>query len=187
MVLVIAAAHAQPPLHSPACIFNGADLHDKSGATIDGCSVLANHSVALYFAGEWCPLCRRFTPALREFHRQDKDTSSIVFVSSDASREDATTHFANSLHSDGIFQVGWESDLAASLKRKHRVWSGREIGTYGPNRRSGVPCVVVIDSAGEELTFLGGERYGAAALRESWNPSTIARACSVACPRARQS
>ena len=138
-MLVIAAAHAQPPLHSPACIFNGADLHDKSGATIDGCSVLANHSVALYFAGEWCPLCRRFTPALREFHRQDKDTSSIVFVSSDASREDATTHFANSLHSDGIFQVGWESDLAASLKRKHRVWSGREIGAYGPNRQVSEP------------------------------------------------
>ena len=54
-----------------------------------GCRELGGKSVALYFAGEWCPLCRRFTPALHSFHEQYRDTMQVVFVSSDMSQDDA--------------------------------------------------------------------------------------------------
>ena len=59
--------------------------------------------------------------------------------------------------------------IAAQLKRRHKIWSGREISTFGFGRRSGVPAVVVIDPTGAELGFMPGEREGAAALRE-WEP-----------------
>jgi hypothetical protein len=46
--------------------------------------------------------------------------------------------------------------------RADRVWSGREVETFGFRRRSGVPAVVVIDPSGSEVAFLPGERYGGA-------------------------
>ena len=72
----------------PRCIFAGASLRTRSGAEV-GCRELGGKSVALYFAGEWCPLCRRFTPALHSFHEQYRDTMQVVFVSSDMSQDDA--------------------------------------------------------------------------------------------------
>ena len=67
-------------------------------------------------------------------------------------------------------QLESDAPLAATLKRRHGVWSGREAFNFlGSMRRSGVPCVVIIDRKGDEIAFLGGERYGAAALRE-WEP-----------------
>ena len=37
-----------------------------------------------------------------------------------------------------------------------------------------MPCVVVIDSEGNEQSFIQGERFGAAALHE-WEPETATR------------
>ena len=39
------------------CLFSGAALRNHSGARVE-CSRFAGRQVALYFAGEWCPLCR---------------------------------------------------------------------------------------------------------------------------------
>ena len=94
----------------------------------------------------------------------------IVFVSSDETKRDAQRHFAGG-QGDWL-SLGWDDPLAAELKRKHRVWSGRETSQFGYGRRSGVPCVVVIDRGGNEVAFLPGERFGAAALRE-WEPTTV--------------
>ena len=125
--------------------------------------------MALYFAGQWCPLCRRFTPALKEFHEKYKSSMAIVFISSDGSASDAQTHY-NAMARAGWYMLPFDAPLAATLKRRHGVWSGRESWSFlGSRRRSGVPCVVVIDEAGAELSFLAGERYGAAALYE-WQP-----------------
>ena len=66
--------------------------------------------------------------------------------------------------------LDWGDDLNGVLKQKYKIWSGRESGSYGRGRRSGVPAVIVIDKSGEELAFLPGERYGAAALYE-WQPT----------------
>jgi nucleoredoxin len=149
------------------CLFEGADLRDQRGHVV-GCDVLAGREVALYFAGEWCPLCRRFTPALREFYDKFHESIQIVFVSSDENRRNAEKHFAGA-QGDWL-ALGWEDRLAAELKRKYRVWSGREVQRFGTQRRSGVPCVVVIHADGSEAAFLPGERFGAVALYE-WEPT----------------
>ena len=100
----------------------------------------------------------------------------IIFISSDDSREEAEKHYR---HQKGESSSGWlalayDDPLTETLKRKHRVWSGREVETFGRGRRSGVPCVVVIDSEGNEQSFIQGERFGAAALHE-WEPETATR------------
>ena len=87
----------------------------------------------------------------------------IVFVSSDSSAEDAALHFE---HGQGDWvALDWADPLSAKLKRQHRIWSGREVMQFGLNRRSGVPAVVVVDSAGGEVAFMAAERDGASALK----------------------
>ena len=107
-------------------------------------------------------LLRGFTPALREFYKEFVDTTDIVFVSSDLSAKAARAHF------DGAqgdwFALDWDDPLAPALKRRYRVWSGMEMGTFGAGRRSGVPAVVVVDAQGEEVAFLPAEREGAKSL-----------------------
>ena len=56
---------------------------------MDSSTALEKKSVALYFAGEWCPMCRDFTPVLTEFMK-DKADKTVVFVSSDFTKEDGT-------------------------------------------------------------------------------------------------
>ena len=164
--LVAAASETGTP-----CVFEGAELRDQRHELVS-CAALAGRSVAVYFAGAWCPLCRRFTPALRAFHERYNDSVSIVFISSDEDQTAAEKHFAS--EQGDWLALAWDDPLAAKLKRKHRVWSGREVSTFGHDRRSGVPCVVVIDKHGQEEAFLPGERYGAAALRE-WEPDRASR------------
>ena len=168
VLLAASLAAAQPQ----ACIFEGSTLKNATGDKVP-CSALVGQSVALYFAGEWCPLCRRFTPALKHFYGQYHNEVALVFVSSDDSADEAREHYKRQTTgltwSFNWLSLDWGDPLAAELKKKHKVWSGREVGTFGFGRRSGVPCVVVIDREGRELSFLQGERYGAAALRE-WEP-----------------
>ena len=45
------------PTQPQQCLFSGASLRNHSGARVE-CSRFAGRQVALYFAGEWCPLCR---------------------------------------------------------------------------------------------------------------------------------
>ena len=184
----------------PECIFQNANLFDHRGHPVS-CAALAGKSVALYFAGEWCPLCRTFTPALQHFYAQYKDVIEIIFISSDDSEAEAKKHYLHQIAGEGTdlearirklqgsralenhsskpparaqtawLSLGYGDPLADELKRKHRVWSGRETSKFGFRRRSGVPCVVVIKPDGEEASFIQGERFGAAALRE-WEPDS---------------
>ena len=162
------------PQSRAACVFEGAVLRNSTGGLVGGAD-LAERSVAIYSAGEWCPLCTRFTPALRAFHERYQEVS-IVFVSSDATADEAEEHYRHQLAGrtpgPGWLSLAFDDPLAATLKRRHRVWSGVEAGTFGFGRRSGVPCVVVIDESGTEIAFLQGERHGAAALNE-WEPEAM--------------
>lgn len=98
-----------------ACIFAGTTLHDKHGGPRN-CTALAGKSVAIYFAGEWCPLCRRFTPSLREFHDRFSKQVEIVFVSSDADDVEAQLHYRRS-QGDWL-ALDWADPAAAQLKRR---------------------------------------------------------------------
>ena len=60
--------HAEDFARVRDCIFDGAQLTDQHGKHVT-CGQLSGRAVALYFAGEWCPLCRRFTPALKKFYK----------------------------------------------------------------------------------------------------------------------
>ena len=62
------------------------------------------------------------------------------------------------------FSLDWDDPLASTLKRRYRVWSGMEMGTFGARRRSGVPAIVVVDAHGDEVAFLPAEREGASTL-----------------------
>jgi nucleoredoxin len=152
------------------CIFDGANLRDQHGKKVT-CGMLSGKTVALYFAGEWCPLCRRFTPALKKFYKEHGDNVEIIFISSDDSREEAENHYRHqtSSASTSWLALAYDDPLTETLKRKHRVWSGREVETFGRQRRAGVPSIVVIGSEGNEQNFIQGERFGAAALHE-WEP-----------------
>eukprot|EP00435_Cladocopium_sp_Y103_P008213 s2998_g2.t1 len=52
------------------------------------------------------------------------------------------------------------------LKRKFRLWGGKEKPTFGEGRRGGIPALVVINEAGEEVKYLDAESKGAGALGE---------------------
>ena len=156
---------------SASCVFEGATLRNQRGDHV-GCTALTNKSVALYFAGEWCPLCRSFTPALKEFHRRYADSVQIVFISSDETQREAEAHYKRS-QGDWL-ALQWDDALVPKLKRQHRVWSGREMREFGRGRRAGVPTVVVIKPDGQEEVFIQGERFGAAALLE-WEPHRTPR------------
>lgn len=166
LVLTTAAAACD------ACIFEGAALRNHSTERLkDPCLELSGRSVALYFSAEWCPLCRRFTPALQSFHDRHADRVAIIFVSSDASEAKADAHYQRGRAMEHWYALGRADPLTASLKRMYGVWSMREMDAFrDATRRSGVPCVVVIDRDGKELAFLQGERWGAAALNE-WEPA----------------
>lgn len=136
---------------------------DKQGRRVD-VSSLGGRSMALYFAGEWCPMCRGFTPKLKAFMEASPD-KAIVFVSSDFSREDYEHHL-RSLGDDWL-SVPYGSDAQSMLKAGYRVWGGREAGTFGMGRRSGLPTLVVIDpKSGKELRHLDAESKGASVLAE---------------------
>ena len=45
------------PTQPQQCLFSGASVRNHSGARVE-CNRFAGRQVALYFAGEWCPLCR---------------------------------------------------------------------------------------------------------------------------------
>ena len=146
------------------CIFDGASLHDKKGRAVS-CDDkrLAGKSVALYFAGEWCPMCRAFTPSLREYYQKHKNDVQVVFVPSDETAEAAERHFEASQGSWLALRFG--DPLVKRLKLQHGVWSGRERGEFGmAKRRAGVPSLVIVDRAGNELKFLPAESEGVSVL-----------------------
>lgn len=58
--------------------------------------------VGLYFSAHWCPPCRQFTPILKDFHAELKESDAdfeIIFVSFDRSESDLKKYLEES-HGD---------------------------------------------------------------------------------------
>ena len=55
------------PTQPQQCLFSGASVRNHSGARVE-CNRFAGRQVALYFAGEWCPLCRCLDAELDPTH-----------------------------------------------------------------------------------------------------------------------
>jgi nucleoredoxin len=123
---------------------------------------LHHKQVALYFAAGWCPMCTRFEPALLQFREKAAAITpvEIIYVSSDRTATDQAKRVAD------LHMLSIPFGATAELKKKYRIWSGSESGTFGTGRRSGVPALVVLDRDGHELAFLAAEAKGVAALRD---------------------
>ena len=77
MLRLLCAMLAATPA-TASCVFENARLYNESGhmVTRGRCDA----SVALYFAGEWCPLCRRFTYVIARLPRKVERFGSDCFV-----------------------------------------------------------------------------------------------------------
>ena len=94
---------------------------------------LAGKSVALYFAGEWCPMCRAFTPSLREYYQKHKNDIQVVFVPSDETAEAADRHFEASQGSWLALRFG--DPLVKRLKLQHARVERPRRGEFGMAKR----------------------------------------------------
>eukprot|EP00930_Biecheleria_cincta_P070168 TRINITY_DN57814_c0_g1_i1.p1 TRINITY_DN57814_c0_g1~~TRINITY_DN57814_c0_g1_i1.p1 ORF type:complete len:211 (-),score=35.03 TRINITY_DN57814_c0_g1_i1:90-722(-) len=152
-------------------IFSGHDLFNKRGERVNADAMLAGKEVAIFYAGEFCPVCRDFTPKLRDYfdkRNQEGRPLEVIFLSADSTESAALKHFQHS-HGDWL-RLGFADPLATELKRKYRIASRvpHELKLLSDeeqaNRRSGVPAVVLIKPDGSEIQFFNTERLGAAAL-----------------------
>eukprot|EP00438_Fugacium_kawagutii_P019501 Skav235634 [mRNA] locus=scaffold358:429569:430021:- [translate_table: standard] len=136
------------------------DLNNKEVSIAEA---FKGKSVALYFAGEWCPMCTAFTPQLTDFLAKNGEKSAVL-VSSDFTKEGYEEHRGHLPSS--MLAVPYGTDVQDALKRKFRLWGGKEKPTFGEGRRGGIPALVVINEAGDEVKYLDAESKGAAALEE---------------------
>ena len=114
--------------------------------------------VGLYFGAGWCPMCTSFEPQLAAFRQAvvvaEQSPIDLLYVSSDTDAAGAEQR----AKAHDMQMV--PPDVAAELKRRFRVWAGREVAHFGADRRSGVPAIVVLDPAFEEVIFLNAEARG---------------------------
>ena len=145
-----------------------ADLETKAG-TKAVADALKGKVVALYFSAHWCPPCRSFTPKLAaayEMANEDAKRFEVVFVSSDDSAE-AQAQYMASAHGDWL-RVPFGEQCAA-LKKKYGCFAAKEMMSFpGAQRRSGIPALVVVGPAGEELEFAGVDAVSKAGVPEAW-------------------
>lgn len=78
-------------------VFIGKTFVSKDGET-DDTSIKNSKIVCLYFASEWCPPCKAFTPLLVEFYNDvnlDSRQLEIIYVSRDKTKEEFQATFAS--------------------------------------------------------------------------------------------
>jgi len=142
-----------------APIFPKESLRDKNGDPV-ALESLKGKIVALYFGAEWCPMTTRFSPTLKEFYNKHSTPMhsgeapfEVIFVSSDSSSEQYIHHRTPF----PWLSVDLNNPLTGELKKKYHVWAKKESQTFGQDRRSGIPAVLVVDSVGTELLFIDAE------------------------------
>jgi len=140
-------------------------MDPSSGKEIEE-DLFQDKRVALYFAAGWCPMCTRaFEPSLETFRQACEESNKPVeflYVSSDKDSDTATQR-ATELN----MKMVPFGETSAKLKKDYTIWAGSEALQFGFGRRSGVPAIVVLDKAGQELAFLPAEAQGPKAL-SSW-------------------
>lgn len=112
---------------------------------------------ALYFSASWCGPCREFTPELvRDYAalKQLYPEFELVFVSGDRS----------------------EADMQGYLRDDAMPWpalrfADRRLGEVARHAGRGIPCLVLVDAAGEELShsYRWGRYVGPAqVVEDTW-------------------
>jgi nucleoredoxin len=114
-------------------------LKNGSLARFDDDMLPKKKLIALYFAAQWCPTCRKFTPQLIEFYNRvarEHAEFEIVFVSFDRSLSGMETHMRDT-------QMPWPAVDFAKLPSKEAL-----------KRYSGgsIPCLVLLDESGKVIS-----------------------------------
>eukprot|EP00439_Symbiodinium_sp_Y106_P069509 s1977_g11.t5 len=111
-----------------------------AAAALSSAAAGADLSPQLYFSAHWCPPCRAFTPALKQFYeslKQEGQEVEIIFVSADKSEadfKDAVEYFHNE-HGDWL-----AVDFSAAAERDKL---SKQFGV------DGIPSLIVVDSKGK--------------------------------------
>jgi nucleoredoxin len=105
--------------------------------------------IALYFAANWCPACRQFTPQLVEYYNRVKAEHpefEIILVSGDPSAAGMEAHIRSG-------RMPWPAVDFEKLPGKE------SLKKYGGQS---IPCLVLLDASGKVLadTFEGKTRVG---------------------------
>ena len=103
--------------------------------------------IGLFFAGNWCPGCRKFTPQLVEYYNRVAAAHpefEIVFVSSDRSASAMEKYMRDA-------NMPWPAVKFEKIEGKE------ELKKYAG---SGIPCLVLLDASGKVLSdSYAGSKY----------------------------
>jgi thiol-disulfide isomerase/thioredoxin len=111
----------------------------RAGGTL----ALDGGPVGLYFAAQWNPACRYFTPKLVAFYRALKEEGvpfEIVFISQDRTEEDMLAHVQE-------LEMPWWAVPFEQNGRRQRLAQKYAVAD--------IPQLVVVDAAGNLLTADG--------------------------------
>jgi nucleoredoxin len=98
----------------------------------------------VYFGAHWCPNCRKFTPKLTEFYRQQHEKHpnfEVIFVSADKD-EDAMLQYMNG------YKMPWPAVKFGAQK---------EIASLKALAGRGYPCIALVNRRGKLLAHSYGE------------------------------
>lgn len=123
--------------------------NNGSMARFDDETFASKKLIALYFAANWCPACRQFTPQLVEYYNRVKAEHpefEIILVSGDPSAAGMEAHIRSG-------RMPWPAVDFEKLPGKE------SLKKYGGQS---IPCLVVVDASGKVLadTFEGKTRVG---------------------------
>jgi nucleoredoxin len=131
-------------LNGKLVAYNGRSLEPFDASALKGKKYLA-----VYFSASWCGPCRKFTPRLVDWYKQQAqhDKFEVIFVSRDNSNEEMIEYMKQDA-------MPWP---ALSFAKANQGNSPLE--KYEGN---GIPCLVIIDREGKVLShsYNGGEYVG---------------------------
>ena len=118
-------------------VFKGKKLRTHSGELVDAEAALADKKVvACYFSAHWCPPCRGFTPMLKKFYDEIKDSPiAIIFVSCDRDENAMLSYFQE--HGSYYAVPFSDTELSQALQENCSV--------------SGIPMLAIVDKKGSLL------------------------------------
>jgi nucleoredoxin len=132
-------------LEGKLVVCNGRDLE-----RFDASKLKDKKYLAVYFSASWCGPCKKFTPRLVDWYKQQKaelDKFEVIFVSRDESKEEMLKY----MKEDGM---PWPALSFAKAKQENSLlekYAGR-----------GIPCLVIINGEGKVLShsYKGDEYIG---------------------------
>nr|CCA24137.1 thioredoxin putative [Albugo laibachii Nc14] len=143
------------------------ELQTKLGHTVDASSVEGKLH-ALYFGADWCGDCQRFLPVLKDFYQRinaKEKRLEVIFIGSNRSEEEDLIDFQKH---ESWLRLVFNSPFRTTLKQIYNVCAkAEEVDLNISDRKSGIPCVIIVDAKGHLVDFNGVntiEQFGESAF-----------------------